>query len=258
MLVLKSIRSGTAIRSGNETRFTERCLCAGQIGKVSLIACILFCVREDAYIQTAHSAELKLFVFRAQSSKSIINLLIEVSQHNDDVCNVQSINAAVDTSCGWNTIDIHSFLPMFDGRGIYEIRIISNEEPSFIAFSKSYNLPRLVIDTDNSCEHTNCGVRIVEEKWKTCFVKEAQSPPVRVSRLKQGSYYIKNTGQSLFSVTLETSTDLTGWVKDVQKTLEPDTTDVLVAKYYGKYDRLLFVSDSDAEAEVVFIAQLYT
>lgn len=112
--------------------------------------------------------------------------------------------------------------------------------------------------TDNSRPLKRAGVIDMEEQcWQFRFSRETVTPPVNVALLRQGTFFVTNSGSSCIKITQETSADAHEWVEDNQKILASGQTAAMVGKYYGKYYRLRLQTAWLGNAAVKFIAQFY-
>lgn len=100
-------------------------------------------------------------------------------------------------------------------------------------------------------------IEVVEFCNEFKFIEEAFTPPVNIERLKIGTFFVTNMGDTALTVTLETSANRCDWVKDCAKVICNGGTEAIVGKFYGKYYRLKLATESLGQAEVQFIAQFF-
>lgn len=100
-------------------------------------------------------------------------------------------------------------------------------------------------------------VGILEKSWSVRFFCESVIPPVEVSFLREGSYFIENGGCAPLCAVLECSADACSWARGGELRVPFGCAGVLVAKYYGKYYRLHLFCTGPGTAEIRFIAQVY-
>ena len=188
--------------------------------------------------------------------------------------------------CGWKTVDI---LPLIRAvrrelRGAPFGLELSVTVPSLIVFSAAPGFgPRLVLDwnsvLDQGCVYSDCpcanaadifapiscgccaggsGVRVESQAWDIEFEREDSSVMRRVDRIKEGTFFVTNNGEDDMLTTVETSFDASCWAHDTQKSIEPGKTQAIVAKFYGRYYRLILTAPGVGKASVEFIGQYYT
>jgi hypothetical protein len=100
-------------------------------------------------------------------------------------------------------------------------------------------------------------IDVKEKHWTLNFKQTGISPIINVESIIQGTFFIENIGESPLLATVEVSSDSIHWVEDSSKTIEKEETKSLVAKYYGKYYRLLLTSSCTGIAKIRFIYQVY-
>jgi hypothetical protein len=116
--------------------------------------------------------------------------------------------------------------------------------------------PALVFGYSFDCRpHQQKQIEVKEFCKVFRFIKETVTPLVNVERIKLGTFFVTNVGDTTLTVILETSANRCDWVKDCAKTICTGGTEAIVGKYYGKYYRLKLISEGPGEANVQFIAQ---
>ena len=100
-------------------------------------------------------------------------------------------------------------------------------------------------------------VTIEERHWTLHLFCDAVVPAVETSLLREGSYFVENTGGAPLCVFLEVSADGCAWARDGRADVPCGHVCVLVGKYYGKYCRLHLFCPGSGSAEIRFIAQSF-
>lgn len=100
-------------------------------------------------------------------------------------------------------------------------------------------------------------VTIKELCWTIRLFCDAVVPAVETSFLREGSYFVENTGDTPLCIFLEVSADGCAWAQDCRRDVPRGHTCVLVGKYYGKYCRLHLFCPGCGSAEIRFIAQFF-
>jgi hypothetical protein len=100
-------------------------------------------------------------------------------------------------------------------------------------------------------------INAFEQTWKFRFCETELSPPICVELMKQGIFYINNNGCNIITAVVEISADLTHWVKDAETVIKENKTNILSARYFGKFNRIRLCSSGLADAQVKFIGQYY-
>lgn len=101
-------------------------------------------------------------------------------------------------------------------------------------------------------------VTIKERHWTVRLFCDTVIPPMETSLLREGSYFVENTGGTPLCVFLEVSADGCVWARDSRGDVPCGHTCVLVGKYYGKYCRLHLFCPGSGSAEIRFIAQFFS
>lgn len=101
------------------------------------------------------------------------------------------------------------------------------------------------------------GIHVETQTWRVSFIKKDETVSRRVDRMREGTFFISNTGTEPMLATVETSPDASHWAHDTQKKVGTGETQAIVAKYYGRYYRLVLTADDAGEAFVEFIGQYY-
>ncbi|MEY7998987.1 DNRLRE domain-containing protein [Clostridium sp. Mt-5] len=100
-------------------------------------------------------------------------------------------------------------------------------------------------------------VDIIEKHCKLEFYKIKSSPPISVERIIQGTFFIDNIGNTEVKAIVEVSCDLCNWIKDEGVIVNANSSEILIAKYYGKYYRVRFECLEYASVNLKFIYQVY-
>lgn len=144
------------------------------------------------------------------------------------------------------------------------IRCEENKK-SLVEFGSSKNttynyIPKLYLNftqPTNQCEILHKLIEVKELEFNFYFSDFVQTPAIDVSKLIVGSFFIQNTGIKEIDVWVEVSFDGLNWVKDTNKKVGFSSTEVLIAKYYGKYYRIVINTNGAATAKIKFIYQTY-
>lgn len=98
---------------------------------------------------------------------------------------------------------------------------------------------------------------VVEKYWTLKFYKVAFSEPVNVERIINGTFFIDNMGSTEIKAAVEVSANLEHWVEDNELIVNANSSQVLIAKYYGKYYRVRFNCLGYASVKLRFICEVY-
>lgn len=165
-------------------------------------------------------------------------------------------------------IPITSFvLKWTNGEVINKGLLVRCEEnkKSLVEFGSSKNriynyIPKLYINfiqPTNQCEILHKLVDVKELEYNLYFSDYAQTPAIDVSKLIVGSFFIENTGMREIDAWVEVSFDGVNWIKDTNKKISINSCEILVAKYYGKYYRVILSTNGVSGAKIKFIYQAY-
>ncbi|MDD3225244.1 MAG: DNRLRE domain-containing protein [Clostridium sp.] len=143
--------------------------------------------------------------------------------------------------------------------------IIKSQEDvkSQIAFVSNFtahyeDIPKLYINYSlPSCRLNEKYIAVIEKKFILKFFKETFSPIINVERIIQGTFFIHNIGNDLIKAIVEVSVDSIQWVKDAETVIKVNSTNTLVAKYYGKYYRIRLKCNNKAKVDAKFIYQIH-
>ncbi|EYE89498.1 hypothetical protein Q428_02430 [Fervidicella metallireducens AeB] len=130
------------------------------------------------------------------------------------------------------------------------------------AYNKNYDLiPKIKVRYLVSSGGTvNMGEFIDVKYWsKTInfFGNYTTEDIIDVSKIVEGTFFIKNTGLKSVTISVEVSGDGEIWVKDTTKILESGNEKVFIPMYYGQFYRLNLQCDGHGSLEVYFIYQVY-
>ncbi len=277
----------TLINSGFEKRPLPCVLQAGVIGRQTRIAYAFFDTGNRGCSDLC-SAALCVYVRGAQMGNSRETVCVHpVLPCGAPLPVEERVSFEVGRNfCGWKAVDI---LPLIGavGRELGDAPFgltLSVSTPSLIMFSAAPRTgPRLALDwqglLDSSCAHSDCpcadavdicapvscgrcaggsGVRVESQVWDIEFEGEDSSVVRRVDRIKEGTFFVTNSGGDDMLTTVETSSDASCWAYDTQKSITPGETQAIVAKFYGRYYRLMLNAPGAGKASVEFIGQYYT
>lgn len=100
-------------------------------------------------------------------------------------------------------------------------------------------------------------IEVKEEAFDLKFTNAGYSRNFDVSRMIIGSFIIKNTGFKDVDVCVDVSIDGITWIRDTEKRICINQSDILVPKYYGKYYRIYTYTNGEGSVNVKFIYQVY-
>ena len=126
----------------------------------------------------------------------------------------------------------------------------SNSNPNY------EGAPKLVI-CSSKINHDQKIVDVVEKHWELKIFNTARSPIVNVERIINGTFFIENTSGVEIKAVVEVSVDSKHWIEDTGVVVGANKSQVLIAKYYGKYYRVKFNCSGFASAKLNFICQVY-
>lgn len=203
------------------------------------------------YVQALKDEFNKCTTFNNQPEYNKIQIKINV---NSDLRGWLDINI---TNLFCNCSDIS------ENKGII---IRSNDwEKSLINFASNLTcnpaiIPRLYMDY--SCIHHKSNdkyINVIEKYWELEISAntETYSPAVNVERIIQGTFFVYNTGSTDVLGTVQVSVDSINWVNDWQDNINANSSNVLIAQYYGKYYRLKLESSAPVVVQIKFIYQIY-
>ncbi|AGY76734.1 DNRLRE domain-containing protein [Clostridium autoethanogenum] len=116
--------------------------------------------------------------------------------------------------------------------------------------------PKLVV-CYSKINHDQKIVDVVEKHWELKIFNTALSPTVNVERIINGTFFIENNSDVEIKAVVEVSVDSKHWIEDTEVVVGANKSQVLIAKYYGKYYRVKFNCSGFASAKLNFICQVY-
>ncbi len=187
--------------------------------------------------------------------------------------------------CGWRTADILPLIAVVRrelGDAPFGFAL-SVAAPSLIMFSaEPAACPRLLLDRHSAqeggdvlsgcpcagvadmCAPVSCGccagsagLRVESRVWDIEFEREDSSVVQRVDRIREGTFFVTNNGEDVMLATVQTGFDASRLAYDTQKSIKPEETQAIVAKFYGRYYRLTLSARGEGKATVQFIGQYY-
>ncbi len=279
----------TVIKTGRGKRIAPGVLCARESGRQSRTAYIFF----DGGIGTAEPETAFLYVFVRGAQLCGWHETVHV--YPVLPCGAPApveAHAAFEVNrhfCGWKAVDIGPLLAAIR-EALHDAPFglaLSVASPSLVTFSaEPAARPRVVVDETEGCRPSACqreadtclpceraadicapetcgygpsgpGIRVESQTWDVVFEEEDHSVLRRVERMKQGTFFVSNTGEEELTATVETSFDAVHWAYDTHKTVKPGETQAIVAKYYGKYHRMTLSAEAAGKVLVEFVGQYY-
>lgn len=99
-------------------------------------------------------------------------------------------------------------------------------------------------------------VRITEKSWTVSFFYESAVESVETAWMREGSFFVENTGSRPLSAVLEVSADGDVWAQNGMQNVAAGGACALTPAAYGEYCRVRLFSDGPGSAEVRFAAQM--
>jgi hypothetical protein len=167
---------------------------------------------------------------------------------------------------GWINLNVRS---LFQGsnknlKNNYGIILSTDEnKESLLSFSSNLDnnylfFPKLIVSFSNVNSRRNEGyIEVIEKNWIFKFKKCIKSEAINVQRIIEGSFFVDNVGNEHVLATVEVSADSVHWVVDVEKYIDVCSTEILVAKYYGKYYRITLNCCDIGKVNIKFVCQVY-
>lgn len=279
----------TVIKTGRGKRIAPGVLGAGESGRQCRTAYLFF----DGGVCTAEPETAFLYVFVRGAQLCGWHETVRV--HSVLPCGAPApveAHAAFEVSrhfCGWKAVDIGPLLAAIREalHGAPFGLALSVASPSLVTFSTEPTVrPRVAVDETEGCRASVCrreadtclpcgsavdicapetcgygpsgsGIRVESQTWDIVFEEEDHSVLRHVERMKQGTFFVSNTGEEELMATVETSFDAVHWAHDTQKAVKPGETQAIVAKYYGKLHRMTLSAEASGKALVEFVGQYY-
>ena len=280
------VKCYTLIKCGFEKRLIPGMLQAGAAGHQARTACAYFNLGSRACAEP-ESACLRIFVNAGRVCGSRETVCIQPILPCGAPLTVKE-RASFEVArgfCGWKKADV---LPLITairrelGCAPFGLAL-SVAAPSLIMISaEPATCPRLLLDWScaldgchvlpgcpcseavDICAPVSCGccadgsgMRLESQVWHIEFEGEDSSVMRRVDRIKEGTFFVTNTGEAELLTTVETGFDSSRWAHDTQKNVAPGETQAIVAKFFGRYYRLTLSAPGTGKATVEFIGQYY-
>ena len=260
-LELKSIKSYTAIYSKQDVIIDDSFLCIGNNGRKICRVFLLFDMDSIPQNENLDFVLLKIYLSEIYTYNRRVKLFIEdVAPDEGDAVAEWVPGRIVSSVCccyhGWAYIDLGEFIKK-DTKKL-SLRISGDERvTSSIRLSDNAGSSLFLGISDNSIPTPVEYIRTSEEEWHLAFSTSTTSPVLDVGRIKQGTFFVTNTGENIIMAAIETSADSENWIRDAGTMIGASETRALVGKFYGKFYRIKVDTMGLGEMDIHFVGQFY-